>query len=109
MASTRIARSAPVPSMARSICSLSFGPKVTTTTSPRRALAFVPFSVRRSAASSAYSSNGLAFGSRPVVSTLPCAESLILLRLSGSATRFTATRIFTGNASTVNDGSVVSR
>ena len=29
---------------------------------------FVPFSVRRSAASSAYSSNGLGFHSRPVVS-----------------------------------------
>ena len=41
VASTRIARSAPVASAARSVVSVSFGPNVTTTTSPRRAFGFV--------------------------------------------------------------------
>ena len=68
---------------ARSICSASFGPNVTTTTSPRRAFVFAPFSVRRSAVSRAYSSNGFGFGSRPVVSILPWGESLILLGCPG--------------------------
>src|SRR5262245_24935602 len=93
----RIARSAPVASAPLSVCSASFGPSVTTTTSPRRCFGALPFSVRRSAASSAYSSNGFGFHSSPVVSTAaPEAAILILFALSGSATRLMATRIFTG-------------
>src|SRR5262245_12625125 len=88
-----MARSAPVASAPRSVFSVSFGPKVTTMTSPRRAFVFVPFSVRRSAVSTAYSSNGFGFHSRPVVSILP-PLTLILFALSGSATRLMGTRIF---------------
>ena len=71
VASTRMARSAPVASAPRSVVSVSFGPNVTTMTSPWRAFGVAPFSVRRSAASTAYSSNGFGFHSRPVVSSLP--------------------------------------
>ena len=56
----------------------------------------LPFSVSLSAASSAYSSKGLGFHSRPVVSMeAPPPPIFTLLALSGSATRFSATRTFT--------------
>jgi hypothetical protein len=97
LASTRNALSAPVASAWRRVLSVSFGPKVTTTTSPARVLGVAPFSVRRRAVSTAYSSKGLGFHSRPVVSmAAPPAGILILFALSGSATRFSGTRIFTG-------------
>src|SRR6476659_6870463 len=54
------------------------------------------FSLRRSAVSTAYSSNGFGFHSRPsVVTDLPSPATLTLLALSGSLTRLTGTRIFT--------------
>src|SRR5262249_19734748 len=63
-------------------------------------LGVLPSSVRRSADSSAYSSKGLGFHSRPVVSIFsPEAGILTLLALSGSATRFNGTRIFTSPSS----------
>src|SRR5512139_3663858 len=93
-----MARSAPVASAARSVISVSFGPKVTTTTSPARVFGCWPFSVRRRAASRAYSSNGFGFHSRPVVSTLsPAAGIFTLLALSGSATRLRAHRVPRGH------------
>ena len=53
------------------------------------------FSLRRSAASTAYSSKGLSFHSRPSEVTFePSLETFILLALSGSATLLTGTRIF---------------
>src|SRR6476620_986113 len=92
----RSARSAPVASAERRLVSTSLGPSVTTTTSPRRVLGALPSSFKRSAASSAYSSNGLSFHSRLPVSTFwPPAPMRTLLALSGSATRLMATRIFT--------------
>src|SRR4051812_41606839 len=54
------------------------------------------FSLRRRALSTAYSSNGLSFHSRPsVLTVLPSAATFTLFALSGSLTRLTGTRIFT--------------
>ncbi len=91
LATTWIARSAPIASVVRSSFAASSGPIVTTTISPPVRALVSPFSSRRSAVSTAYSSNVLTIQDAPVRSMWP---SLILAFCVGSGTRLTGTRIF---------------
>ena len=89
-ASTSTARSAPIASAVRTCCSPSFGPTVTTTTSP------VSFSRIRSASSTAISQNG--FTTIFMLSrTIPLPSPLIFTFSSGLGTGLIATRIFTSH------------
>ena len=89
---TRIALSAPIASVERSCCCTSLGPIDTTMTSPSRALPAEAFSVRRSAVSTAYSSNWL---SCQLAADWSSSLPLSLTFCSGSGTRLAVTRIFT--------------
>ena len=97
VASTRMARSAPVASAARSVVSASLGPNVTTTTSPRRCfgrLAVFGQAQRRLERRTRRTGSASTRG-RWCRRRLPPAAILTLLALSGSATRLSGTRIFT--------------
>src|SRR3954470_8483172 len=85
------ARSAPMASRPRSCCPTSLGPMLTSTTSPACSPP-LPFSVRRSAVSTAYSSNGLTCQLAPERSTAPLANFSFC---SGLGTRLQGTSIFT--------------
>src|SRR5262245_54924270 len=88
---TRMARSAPIASPVRSCSCAALGPMLTSTTSLP---AF--FSLMRSASSTAISSKGLTTHFTLSV-TKPVPSALIFSCVSGSGTRFTVTRIFTGS------------
>src|SRR5262245_44916978 len=90
---TRMARSAPIASPVRSCSCAVLGPMLTSTTSEPAC-----FSFRRSPSSIAISSNG--FTTHLTLSvTNPVPSAVILSCVSGSGTRFTVTRIFTGGLS----------
>src|SRR5262245_37461417 len=86
-----MARSAPIASPVRSCSCAALGPMLTSTTS-------LPgfFSLMRSASSTAISSKGLTTHFTLSV-TEPVPSALIFSCVSGSGTRFTVTRIFTGS------------
>ncbi len=88
-----MARSAPMARPVRSCSCAAFGPMLTSTTSEPAC-----FSFRRSASSIAISSNGLTTHLTLSVAN-PVPSALILSCVSGSGTRFTVTRIFTGGVS----------
>src|SRR6185369_3236835 len=94
----RIARSAPIASTPRNCCPTSFGPMLSATTSPDRAPP-LPASVRRSAVSTAYSSNVLSCQLAEARSILPPPN---LSLCSGFGTRLHVTRIFTAVTLTID-------